>query len=439
MDLQHEDFATNLWKTITDHAVLHVQHLNIALYGLVVKVDSWKLKYALDRLSVTLETLTIQLDTDSLENGEGSSEIKSWTSLKELKLLKYRNTTDTGSFWSWLWTRCGHVETLEVSTVGEGNAQNLAEVIQTHMPNLDTIRLRQGDDRFRLEDEHIATLLSGPYHGWKTVDMSRNVGIGRLSLEALTNHFPTLVELKVDGCSGFSGESLVQVLSSCPNLRSLVAISNGNFPSQTKFLAVDAKVFIDRDRSTGSLKTWSCESMLKVLKVKIGNIPRPELTLPNTNQETYLGQGQEIQNLVYERLGRLTSLQVLWLGHDPYFTAGVPQNEDRALQMNCLEMSLESGLGRLSGLKEMKELGMSRMRKNTGMKEIQWMKKHWPKLEKTHGLDTGNGAKESELRWKILRDQRNQMHAVTWARRALDARSNGSSTTSYTCGDFHRR
>ncbi|KAG0229388.1 hypothetical protein B0O80DRAFT_497542 [Mortierella sp. GBAus27b] len=395
MDLQDMGLETDHWNTIADNVVIHVRHLKVTLY-LPDKVDSWKLTCTLDRLSATLETLTLEVDNCSLKDGEGAIEERSWTSLKELKILKPCNILGKTTFWSWLWTRCSHVNTLDITLVDTRSIQDLVEAIRTYMPNLDTIRLRMYMGLDQLNDEQTATVLSSSRLGWKTVEM-KYVTIMKSSLEALANHFPTLVELNVDGYSGFSGESVVQVLSSCPNLRSLVTICNGDFLSQTKFLAVDAKVFIDQDPSTGSLKTWPCETSLRVLKVKIGNIPRPDLGLRNTMEEAYPGQGREIQTLVYERLGRLTGLQTLWLGHEVWHGRWF-LHERQSPQMNCLEMSLESGLGRLSGLHEMKELGVSDMRMNMGIGVIRWMMKHWPNLEYVYGIDMEDGVEETMSR-----------------------------------------
>ncbi|KAG0242113.1 hypothetical protein B0O80DRAFT_497552 [Mortierella sp. GBAus27b] len=395
MLLSPQDFKTNLWKTISDLLDLRVRHLNIKGSGsLFSMIDPWKLRCVLNRLSAAMEILTLEADLGYLEDigyqgdKKDQTEMKSSTSLKELRLLKCTNPIDTGSFWSWLWTQCGHVEALEVNSVSMESAQNLANAIQAHMPSLDTIRLRQNQGSFKLTDKQMSNILSSSLKGWKVVDVNRNTNIGQASFEALTSHFLTLQELRVDGCSGITGEDLVRVLSSCPKLHTLVAIDDGSY-SKDRFLSIQAEAFIDQGPSIGTLKAWPCETSLKVLKVKIGNIPRPDIrNAINTIKETYSGQGRELQNLIYDRLGRMVNLVTLWLGHDPQFHNEEPKYKDRAFQMDCLDMSLESGLGKLSELKALRELNIARMQLCSKPQDTYWMAEHWSNLLTIYGVDT---------------------------------------------------
>jgi len=105
-------------------------------------------------------------------------------------------------------------------------------------------------------------------------------------------------------------------------------------------------VFTNRDQEAGTLRTWACEASLKDLKIKITGIPRSYVKEDEAEKETYPGQGREMQGQVYDRLARLTSLEVLWLKGD---TRGRTAS-------GCLDMSLESGLCTLSELKMLKEL-----------------------------------------------------------------------------------
>jgi hypothetical protein len=167
----------------------------------------------------------------------------------------------------------------------------------------------------------------------------------------------------------------------------LVAIDDEIYSEDVEFISIDAGMFIDQDPSTGILKTWPCESSLELLAVKINNIPRPDVKRASASAEAYPGQGREIQNLVYERLARLASLQILWLGHCPEFIDDQPRYGHQVLQHDCLEMSLESGLEKLAGLKEMRALSVARMERRNGYDDILWMAKNWPKLLMIAGLD----------------------------------------------------
>jgi hypothetical protein len=83
-----------------------------------------------------------------------------------------------------------------------------------------------------------------------------------------------------------------------------------------------------------------------------------------------------MQYQVYDRLARLADLEVLWL------KGGARGKRDSG----CVEMSLESGLHRLSGLKMLEELDVSRMKARIGMQKAQWMTEHWPRLRVISGL-----------------------------------------------------
>jgi hypothetical protein len=109
--------------------------------------------------------------------------------------------------------------------------------------------------------------------------------------------------------------------------------------------------------------------------------------------ETYPGEGRMLQHRVYERLSRLVNLEVLWLGHNPYDSSAFQYSD----QFECLEMSLESGLDQLEGLKRLQVLNVSLMATRIARKEAQWMAEQWPKLRKIHGLeDRGESRKARE-------------------------------------------
>ncbi|KAI8356028.1 hypothetical protein B0O80DRAFT_448546, partial [Mortierella sp. GBAus27b] len=416
MNIDPLDFKTNLWKMISDLLVLRLRHLVIK-GPRYAPYDPSKLKCVLDRLSATMETLTLDSDSGYVQDTNHTTEMKSWKSLKKLRVLKgfytapsppsagiFSPNINTNMFWSWLWTRCHHVESIEVSWISEGGAKNLTEAMQTHMPNLTKIQFGDSQRRFRCTDRVLATLLSGSRKGWTMVDVSWNTNIGQDLFDALTNHFLTLQELRMTNCT-ISGEGVVKVLSSCPNLRALVAIDNRTC-SKRGCLKIAAETFIDQYPHTGGLRTWSCENSLKVLKVKIGNIPRPDMWeliklshvghMPRLDssgstiihKEMYPGEGRERQEGVYARLGRLVKLETLWLGHEPEEIYEEPNYNDRYFQLDSLDMSLESGLGSLSGLKALRELNVSRMCMAGRPQDAQWMVENWPKLLTIYGIDS---------------------------------------------------
>ncbi|KAF9999710.1 hypothetical protein BGZ65_004980 [Modicella reniformis] len=149
-------------------------------------------------------------------------------------------------------------------------------------------------------------------------------------------------------------------------------------------LEFEANMFIDRDPITGLLKTWACESSLKVLKLMVTGIPRPDLEGDKVLEEVYPGEGRKIQSQVYDRIARLTNLETSCLAYEEAAYLNNP------MQWSCVEMSLESGLDKLSGLKALKELGVSCMRTKIGLKEVQWMTEQWPRLRAIYYLGMWN-------------------------------------------------
>lgn len=61
------------------------------------------------------------------------------------------------------------------------------------------------------------------------------------------------------------------------------------------------------------------------------------------------------------------------------------------IQYQCLELSLETGLEALAGLKGLRDLKIANMDHTMGAQEIEWMvrKGVWPKLELIEGVSNG--------------------------------------------------
>ncbi|KAK3811302.1 MAG: hypothetical protein J3Q66DRAFT_391112 [Benniella sp.] len=236
-----------------------------------------------------------------------------------------------------------------------------------------------------MNEDVVAALLSGSRHGWKSVSLATTAILGRVTMSALAMHYSTLEELHVDGSKDLPTWYLVQVPSSCNRLYTLSYTNMCDGSS-----VVDGMAFVDLDPDTGLLKPWLCEGSLKMLDVKIAEIPRPDLESESIVAEAYPGQGRETQSLVYDRLGRLTHLEALRLGN----------RYGRFYQHDCLEMSLESGLDKLSGLKSLEILDVRKLETKIGIKELQWMVENWPKIGAIYGLD----------------DCRRHVEAVKWLR-----------------------
>jgi len=85
-----------------------------------------------------------------------------------------------------------------------------------------------------------------------------------------------------------------------------------------------------------------------------------------------------VQCGVYDQLSKLRKLRLLSVSRG--------SNSSRSI----LQLNLDSGLARLSQLKELREIGFEQQDDRissfrVGMAELQWMLKHWPRLEGIYG------------------------------------------------------
>ncbi|KAI8352332.1 hypothetical protein B0O80DRAFT_499630 [Mortierella sp. GBAus27b] len=369
-----------LIEVIMEHVIPRVESLSIY----TGPNDVRKLEQLLDRCSTALGSLTlsgVKIKTDEEINCamEEQQCSKAWPMVKSLSLLSCSDNSQHKMFWTWLCRRYSSVEALLASDLGEV-AQFLIPAISAHMPKLSDIYFSESSSSVQgMTDSVFASLLSCSRDGWKSVYItSRNLEFGEASKRALLEHCRTLEMLGVHECRAFFEFDLSKVLSSSPNLHTLDTISNdyGCSSSQDEVeQGLHFEMFVDKDLA-GSLSVWECETTLTVLKIRISSIPRQDI-----------GQGREMQGQVYDRLARLVNLEELWLGNGTLLPSACLPYEERYFQVNCLELSLDSGLEKLAGLKSLRELNVWGMDHNIRLKEAQWMTKHWPQLEALYGLD----------------------------------------------------
>ncbi|KAF9353152.1 hypothetical protein BGX34_011776 [Mortierella sp. NVP85] len=383
-DVQVVDFWTSLRdldieypkNAILDFTLSRVLHLDIKLRSYSSGPEVWKLLDQLDQCQL-LRKLVLKVELyagiEDIEEERTNDELKGWASLKELTLYDNASAWYSNAFWSWLFKRCASVEKLSVTTCN-GAAKSIEQGLLAYMPNICEISLG-GDLKGNISDEDMATILDGSRAGWKAVKVERCGRLRGPAMDALAKHFSTLEVLVVDGIEGAMMNDMVQVPRLCTKLRTLAYIDT-DYCEMNGCSKIDAKVFIDQDPDTGVLKPWKCEASLEVLKVMIVGIPRPDLESDEVIKEAYPGEGREIQGQVYDRLARLTNLETLWLG-DECGRSGVQSPE----------MSLESGLGKLCGLKKLKELNVAGFLTRIGVGEVQWMVENWPKLRIIYGFD----------------------------------------------------
>jgi len=372
-------------KSILAFALPRLRSLDIRAYFKNTQSEFIEFKSVLDQCSTTLESLDVNIcvrravEAVNMEDEATENESICWTSLKSLTLRHDPDVLDIGPFLVWMWKRCGQVERLHVRMIDK-STPSLVQAMSVYMHNLEEITI--GEMTYtdwgrnlhgKMKGDVVAALLSGSRQGWRSVSVRSTAELGRETMNVLAMHYSTLEVLHVDGSKDLPSCDLVQILRSCPHLHTLcyTNLTYGNS-------AVSSQVFIDLDPDTGLLKPWLCERSLRVLQVKLFGIPRPDLEGQSTLLEAYPGRGREIQSQVYDRIGRLTNLEALKLGEIT-----------RLYPHGCLEMSLESGLEKLSGLKSLEELSVVGLATKIGDKEIQWMAENWPKLRVIYGVYGG--------------------------------------------------
>jgi len=376
------------FKIISEYLVTGLRRLHIVNIHDVGPLESWKIKCLLSHCASTLEDLFIRYQIAYNEELDELHHVlqqpESMPLLKCLALSQLGKLPGSEGFLSWLWERCSQVERLELSELND--LQSLVDSLPIHMPNLNSIRLTQ----LGLSDENIAVLLSKSHKGWKEVCKEHLKGLWQSTQRILMEHCLTLERLEIHGCKGFTSIWKAQILAASPNLHTFSTLDGGWFEGTSFF---HAHSFINQDPHTGELKTWACESSLKTLKVCITGVPMPGfhgVSEWGAVQETNPGQAREIQGHLYDRLARLTHLETLWLAQ-----------ENRVMDKpDCLEMSLESGLHKLAGLKELKELSIEHLKTRIGVQEVQWMVDQWPKLRTILGLGSQRSEEAKEaMEW----------------------------------------
>lgn len=176
-------------------------------------------------------------------------------------------------------------------------------------------------------------------------------------------------------------------MASCPNLFRLVNNDSEEIPPDTLPEAT-ARKFIDQDPLTFDLRPWTYDRTLKILKVRITEVP------------PFVGPSAIVQRKQHECLAQLENLEVLSLGYWPRNVVEVGDEDeeevDAAFQpTRCLVMTFASGLGKLDQLKNLKVLNLNGMKHGLGgEEEAIWMTEHWPQLRVVYGLDSESKAGE---------------------------------------------
>ncbi|KAG0242964.1 hypothetical protein BGW41_003129 [Actinomortierella wolfii] len=159
--------------------------------------------------------------------------------------------------------------------------------------------------------------------------------------------------------------------------------------------------------ATDILSSQWASSSLEHIDFKIV-VPR---AIGEVSEET-VRFSRDIQRQVLRRLGQQKRLRKLVLGG----MATTTNTNGFGIQVDCLEMTLESGLDELAGLKELQVLDIHHMDHRVGVPELEWMVEHLPKLRRLIGMcDYYYPCSPDVEKWL-------QTHRPTWLRTIEDFR-----------------
>ncbi|KAF9286898.1 hypothetical protein BGZ68_002440 [Mortierella alpina] len=367
---------------------------------------------SLDRLEIKCKSfLTPRSPADDIdpavfqdgEEGDAQEDDRPYA-LKELALSGRIESTD--SLFAFL-KRCPRLESLTLHSVSDVPFDQLSTLLQKYCPLLS--RLQWKTDNSTEGDAEIANLLDASNSnsqdggGWKSIQLPFMNGFGPLSTQALQRHASTLTQVSANGWGSLTSSDVQALLCSAPRLQNL----NGQLMIDvTSDYRVSEMVLHAQDLMHSSA-SWAGTSSLKHLRLVIDDIPRLDVKcdhmgrpflrpLPATPSHT---SSLQVQESVCKQLGAMIELRTLVLGRPDINTSGTIVRADefgqlhpalrslaREQQYQCLELSLSSGLGWMSELKELKTLDVTRMAHRIGVAELEWMHLNWPKLETIDGL-----------------------------------------------------
>ncbi|KAK3817358.1 MAG: hypothetical protein J3Q66DRAFT_400666 [Benniella sp.] len=199
--------------------------------------------------------------------------------------------------------------------------------------------------------------------------------------EMVTHWSSTLEEIRIGQTLCFKSCDLHTILTQCPRLKRfdclLGRIVGPVLPYTNAWEPIPGleSVPLNEDDVEHSGRNWVCKE-LEVFKMMF-----VDGRTWSTEEEVRLQQERWTARAItyaYEQIGRLTNLKELAIGW---------RSNDEYTNGPNLDMSIRSGLWRLSGLKSLKTLNIAHIRRvNVGAEEVQWMNGNWPKLEMIKGL-----------------------------------------------------
>lgn len=313
--------------------------------------------------------------------------------------------------------RCPNIETIRLHRLDDTALHTIPVFVNFACHKL--INLEWRKSVYDLEDE-IEGLLRLTKEGWKELRLPDIPQFGAFAFEALMDNIDTLEVLRFESSEELQQNAFLDFLCSARKLRRLEGIVDRQRKRFTSEVCVNAQdAYIEHVEGGMGDRSWVLGPAMEHLQLRIQDVPRPDVVYRQSGGELMIQQTGldpalrfDVQRWIYTQVGRMTGLRELILGVQDLSTGtmkfcGVnPQMnsiemEEAMLETHVhafnylsLEFSLESGLGLLAGLKEMRMLDVRCTAHYIGVAELEWMHTNWPKLERIRGL-------ESDRRWSV--------------------------------------
>ncbi|KAG0349761.1 hypothetical protein BG005_010711 [Podila minutissima] len=328
-----------------------------------------KFKQALAAASNNLQSLTLDFLLFRHGKADDTNGAPEPVMTARPKRLHIRKMFDPSGC-EWLWRACGQVQELELHDISEQVYVSVAIAIRESMSSLDTVIF--GDQResmcdYHLNDEKVMFIIKCGTKGWKAIHCGSVARFGLRCVQPVCNQAATLEELSATRVEVPVGVSAILKFSSKLRTCKIIDESVSGRGLAPKMPASD---FIDWDHKSRTVQPWACRDTLETLAI-------------NFTQRDQHGELEDdwsfrkTQQRLCEQLGTFKNLKVLQLA---------PKGYRDVRQEECLHLTLEMGLDKLDGLKNLEELYIANMDHKVGLREVKWMIESWPKLSKLYGL-----------------------------------------------------
>ncbi|KAK3841598.1 MAG: hypothetical protein J3R72DRAFT_153700 [Linnemannia gamsii] len=349
-------------------------------------------------------------------------------------------------------TPSGTLRSLKSLTIHEQISCRQLFVLLRHLPSLESLSVKSLDRS--ISENTSTTIVDITPSQLKRLSFSgferaHHVGNNSSLAEAI---FPWIPHLEHIGVYSVSQDGARAILKHCRQLKSVVQIRDDFtlFAKMGREAGHQFKVFAEFLRNCATLRVltgsrqmlevneiveypWVCDQ-LETLSCQIGGLERllaeeesilqripvkAMAGLSNGAQEVLEKQARSLgqHRLVYERLATLLHLTRLDLSHelrsvrlayqDGLSKAGQTHHvahvsKDRPLILDCLALTLESGLGLLAPLVNLEMFGFSGIDHRMCKAELKWMAVHWLRLKIIRGLADGHQPRSEHDRRNVM-------------------------------------